>query len=271
MLELSFAVRALGGETRRYGALGMGFLDRNFALTAAGGSISVRALDGGSGQIIELAQGFGQLEEGQLRNLPRAVPIAYDFVQGQRIDTARLLARARADELLPLVPPSSSLRGELERLGGRTVPAELAERVDADVRARAGSDPGLRRRAAPVLVAHLARAALPERAGDRTTSTQFAARLLAESCAGRVVGEILGAAVREAGQLDGRGVFHRYPAHDELVDPVAILDVNDVSLWRARRGGRFSRARLERRTVLLFDAGAGAFLMGFQEVFHDER
>lgn len=279
VLELSIPLRASGGAKASYGLPGMGFEDRNFALSASGGTVTVRPAGGGAAKTLNLADGFGQLEAGSYKNVPRDLPAVYTFAQGQRIDTAQVFARALAHEpqaVLGLLVPGSPLHREVVAVAGGAAPSpHLAQRVDGHVRARAQLDADLRRAAAPVIVRHLGGALLPKSPEGRTTSTQFEGRLLREDLAGRLISRLMGRAVDEAGALDAAGVFRSYEnkvkdlfvKNPDFVDPVAVLNVNHVPLYM---DGRDKPALLERRTDLLFDARAGAFAIGFQEVFHDE-
>lgn len=280
LVEFTLPLHASGGGGAKYGAAGIGFEDRNFALASTGGKISIQPLGRpGPATALTLREGVGQLEAGQYKNVPRAMPAVYTFAQGQRIDTARVFGRALAAEpraVLALLAPGSALHRDVSQVaaGGRAA-ADLAGRVDADIRARSQLDPELRRQAAPVIVRHLAGEILPAARSDRTTSTQFEGKLLADDFASRLISKAVGAALDEAGVLDANGVFTSYEGskardlferNPDLVDPVAVLNVNHVPLYR---DGAKDPALLERRTDLLFDTRAGAFAIGFQEVFHE--
>ena len=293
LVAFHIPVTAAGARAKTYGLAGMGFVDRNFALEASGGSIDITtALTGdmagpeqgappadetGPHERIELGAGFGALEEGQFRNLPERLPPAYSYAQGQRLDTVRLLAEALRTAPAPLVSlfPAGPLRDALDAvLAGAPPPADLAARLDADLRARARRDTRLRRAAAPILLAHLGPSLLPAPA-DRAVSLRFEGRLLSRSLPARLASIAIGALMDEAGRLHPSGAFESYETgfmdilrrNPDLVDPVAMLANNHVLLWRAVGSG-FRRHLVERRTVLLFDTRAAAFLLGFQEVFH---
>lgn len=280
ILELSIPLQAAGGETKKYGVFNVGYFDKNFALTGKLGSITITPLDApGAKETIQLAGSAGALEEGQFRNVPKALPAAYSFAQGQRIDTSKVLAQALADapaDLAPLFGEGTALRAQLDAViaGGEPHPA-LAGMLDRNLVARARLDPALRRLAAPALIKHLGARVLPE-SSKRTTSTQFEARLLADNFAAKLVNQVLGRAIDAAGIQDPDGTFHSYEPHfadilrknADHVDPVAVLSNNHVPLWRQTSKGMV-QSMLERRTELLFDEKAGAFLLGFQEVFHE--
>ena len=281
LIEMTIPLTSNPGKTELYGALDIGFSDKNFALSATGGSIVIRPLDDNrtvASEEIQLSEAAGAMEEGQYRNVPSALPPAYSYVQGQRLDLVGLLDHALTsspEDLLPLYP-----RGKLQRelrsvMAGATPSADLATQLNADLLARAKRDPALRRLAAPILIRHLANAGLPK-PGEQTTSTQFAGRLLSESLAGKLVSTIVGRAIDEAGSLDASGAFTSYEEglvdlltkNRDFVDPVAVLNVNHVTMWRITPEGT-KQSLLERRTNLLFDEKAATFLIGFQEVFHE--
>ena len=194
-LEFSIPIVAAGGDTKKYGVFNVGYFDKNFALAGEGGTITLTSLEApGAKQTIQLAASAGSMEEGQFRNVPSALPAAYSFAQGQRIDTSKVIAHALATapaDLAPLFTDGTVLRSQLDDvIAGGEAPPALAAMLDRNLVARARLDPQLRRFAAPVLVEHLGGCVLPKPT-SRTTSTQFEARLLAEGFAAKLVNQVL--------------------------------------------------------------------------------
>ncbi|MBI3180637.1 MAG: hypothetical protein HYZ28_00590 [Myxococcales bacterium] len=277
-VEFHIPLTSPGGETARFGLPGLGYEDTNHALAAKGGTITIRPAGNGPAEVLKLGEAAGQLEAGVYRNVPRQVQAAYKFAQGQQLDTSKVFERALSAEpreVLRLLEPGSALAKEVEEVvAGQPPTADLARRVDAKVCERSKSSPHLRRLAAPLLVRHLGGMALP-RLEERKTSTQFEARLLSEDFASRLISRLAGRLLDAAGALGPDGKYHSYEGNallellernPDLVDPVAVLNVNHVPLFR---DGAKHPALLERRTDLLFDVRAGKFALGFQEVFHD--
>lgn len=279
LLEMTIPLSATSGNTVNYGLKDFGFEDVNRALSASGGTLTITPSAGGPAQTLKLSKAAGQLETGTYQNVPRAVPAAYRFVQGQQIDTAKVFSRAIAQEpeaVAALLVPGSELQMQVQKLNpGQRPSPELAQRVDKSIRERSGSDPALRRTAAPLVVRYLAGAILPDAIKEQKTSTQFATKLLSEDLASRLISSVADKALDAAGELSADGTYTSYEpgalldlleGNPDLVDPVAVLNVNLVPLYL---DGRTTPAQLERRTDLLFDERAGKFAIGFQEVFHD--